>query len=251
MADGPTLSSARVLVVGASAGIGRAFARHAVALGARVCVAARRVDALEALCREAGGGHPVPVDVTDPDSCRRLIDEAVAHLGGLDLVVHTAGAGALGPIAEADPEVWRRVYDVNVVGPTLVCGAALPALATDGLMAFMSSEATGETRWGMSAYAASKAALDSTIRFWRHEHPERRFQRIVMGAAQPTDFADGWDLELVTACLDRWVRAGISMTMMETDDVGRQLAEVLGVVLAHPGIDVPDLRLAPRGEAAG
>ena len=76
-------------------------------------------------------------------------------------------------------------------------------------------------------------------------------ERIVMGPAQPTDFADGWDLELVTSCLDRWMRAGISMTMMETDDVGRQLAEVLGVVLAHPAIDVPDLRLAPRGEAAG
>ena len=39
------------------------------------------------------------------------------------------------------------------------------------------------------------------------------------------------------------------MTAMETDDVGRHLADVLGVVLAHPGIDVPDLRLAPRGEA--
>ena len=101
MAGGPTLSSARVLVVGASAGIGRAFARHAVALGGRVCVAARRIDALEALCREAGGGHPVTADVTDPDACRRLVDEAVAHMGGLDLVLHTAGAGALGPIAEA------------------------------------------------------------------------------------------------------------------------------------------------------
>jgi NAD(P)-dependent dehydrogenase (short-subunit alcohol dehydrogenase family) len=251
MADEPTLTSARVLVVGASAGIGQAFARHAVALGARVCVAARRREALDELCREAGGGHPVAADVTDPADCRRLVDEAVAHLGGLDLVLYTAGAGALGPIAEADPAVWRRVYDVNVVGPTLVCGAALPALAPDGLVAFMSSEATGETRWGMSAYAASKAALDTAIRFWRHEHPERRFQRIVMGATQPTDFAQGWDMTLVTTCLDHWTRAGIPMTMMETDDVGRQLAEVLGVVLAHPGIDVPDLRLAPRGETAG
>jgi NAD(P)-dependent dehydrogenase (short-subunit alcohol dehydrogenase family) len=251
MADEPTLTGARVLVVGASAGIGRAFARHAIAQGARVCAAARRREALDELCCEAGGGHAVAADVTDPDACRRLVDEAVGHLGALDLVLHTAGGGGLAPIAEADPDEWRRIYEVNVLGPTLVCGAALPALAPDGLIAFMSSEAaTAETRWGMSAYAASKAALDTAIRFWRHENPDRRFQRIVMGATQPTDIADSWDIDRVVTSLEHWKSAGISMAMMETDDVGRQLVEVLGAVLAHPGIDVPDIRLAPRGSAA-
>ena len=156
MADEPTLTSARVLVVGASAGIGRAFARHAVALGAQVCVAARRRDALDDLCRDAGGGHAVAADVTDADSCRRLVDEAVGHLGGLDLVLYTAGTGSLAPIAEADPAAWRHTFDVNVIGPTLVCAAALPVLAPDGLISFMSSEAAIETRRGMRRRPASR-----------------------------------------------------------------------------------------------
>jgi NAD(P)-dependent dehydrogenase (short-subunit alcohol dehydrogenase family) len=240
-----------VLVVGASAGIGRAFARHAVAQGADVCVSARRAEKLVELCREAGGGRPVVGDVTDPDDCRRVVGEAVEHLGGLDLVLYTAGAGTMAPIVEADPAAWRRDYEVNVIGPTLVCGAALPALGPHGLMSFISSEASSQTRWGLSSYTASKTALDATIRFWRAEHPERRFQRIVMGATIPTEFGDGFDRDHLTVALQRWAATGVPPTAMETDDVGRQLAEVLGVVLAHPGIDVPDLCLGARGEAWG
>lgn len=249
MADPPTLRSARVLVVGASAGIGRAFAHHAVAQGAQVCVAARRADNLAEACQAAGGGEPVPGDVTDPVDCRRLVDEAAAKMGGgLDLVLYSAGAGTLAPIIEADPAAWHRDYQVNVIGPTLVCAAALPLLSPDGLVAFLSSEGVTETRWGLSSYAASKSALDATIRAWRLEHPERRFQRIILGPTMPTDFGKGFEPTVLSTAMGRWIAGGLSMTAMDTDDVGRHLAEVLGVILAHPGIDVPDLRLEPRGE---
>lgn len=246
----PSLASARVLVVGASAGIGRAFARHALAQGADVCAAARRTEQLADLCRTAGAGHALTADVTQPEQCRRLVHEAAAEMGGgIDLVLYCAGAGTLAPIIDADPAVWQRSYQVNVIGPTLVCATALPLLSPDGLVAFLSSESVSETRWGLSSYAASKAALDATIRSWRVEHPERRFLRVIMGATMPTDFGNSFDMRVLTTAIDRWVAGGVSMTAMETDDVGRHLAEVLGVVLAHPGIDVPDLCLDPRGEA--
>lgn len=244
----PTLRGARVLVVGASSGIGRAVALHAVRAGARVCAAARRSAELDALCVEAGGGHAVTGDVTAAADCRRIVTESAAHLGGLDLVVYAAGAGTLAPLVDADPAAWQRDYAVNVIGPTLVCGAALPLLSAEGLVAFMSSEAVTETRWGLSSYAASKSALDTTIRAWRVEHPERRFQRIVMGATVGTDFANGFDPALLNAGLSRWMASGVSLTSMAVDDVGRHLAEVFAVLLAHPAIDVPDLCLDPRGE---
>ncbi|MGP0030475.1 MAG: SDR family oxidoreductase [Acidimicrobiales bacterium] len=249
MAEAPTLAQARILVVGASSGIGRALARTAIAQGADVSVAARRSDQLVELCRDAAGGHPVVGDVTDPDGCRRLVTEAAAHTGGLDLVVYAAGAGTMAPILAADPEAWRVDHAVNVLGPTLVCATALPLLSPDGLLTFVSSESASETRWGMSSYASSKAALDATIRAWRLEHPERRFQRIVMGATMPTDFGLDFDPDTLGTALERWVASGTSMTAMETDDVGRHLAEFLAVMLAHPAIDVPDVRLAPRGQA--
>ncbi len=250
MADTPTLTGARVLVVGASAGIGRAFARHAVAAGARVCVSSRRYERLVELCGEAGGGHPVAADLTDAAACARLVDEAVTHLGGLDLVMCSAGHGALAPLADTDAEGWRRAYDVNVVGPMLVSRAALPVLSPDGVICFLSSESAAELRWGLGAYAASKAALDTAVRQLRHEHPERRIQRVVMGATMPTEFGDGFDPAVLDAALARWAAAGVPMGVMETDEVGRHLVAALAVVLAHPGVDVPDLRLAPRGAAA-
>ncbi len=212
-------------------------------------MAARRVEKLVELCQEVGGGHPVGGDVTNPDDCSRLVHEAAERLGGLDLVVYAAGVGTLAPIAQADATAWRRDYEVNVIGPTLVCGAALPLLSADGLVAFISSEASAETRWGLSSYSASKSALDATIRFWRAEHPERRFQRIIMGATIPTEFGAGFGADVLDVAIPRWMSSGVAMTAMETDDVGRHLAEILAVILAHPAIDVPDLCLDPRGQA--
>jgi NAD(P)-dependent dehydrogenase (short-subunit alcohol dehydrogenase family) len=163
--------------------------------------------------------------------------------------LYSAGTARLAPLALADEEAWRVSYEVNVVGPAMVCQAALDHLAPDGMVAFLSSEAADETRWGMGTYAASKAALDTAVRHWRHEHPERRFQRIVMGATMPTDFGNNFtDADLLTVALQRWEQTGIAMTVMETTDVGLHLAELLAVVLAHPEIDVPDLVLDPRGQ---
>jgi NAD(P)-dependent dehydrogenase (short-subunit alcohol dehydrogenase family) len=249
MAEAPTLASVRILVVGASSGIGRAFSRHAIGQRGRVCVVGRRADKLRDLCTEAAGGHPVVGDVTDPDDCRRLVDDAAALLGGFDLVLYAAGAGTMAPIIDTDAEAWRFDHAVNVLGPTLVCGAALPHLAADGLVTFVSSESASETRWGMSSYASSKAALDATIRAWRMEHPERRFQQVVMGATIPTDFGNSFDSQLLGTAMERWVASGTSMAWMETEDVGRHLAELAAVFLAHPKIDVPTLRFAPRGQA--
>jgi NAD(P)-dependent dehydrogenase (short-subunit alcohol dehydrogenase family) len=250
MADAPMLTSARVLVVGASAGIGRALAGSAIAQGAQVCVAARRGDALESLCAEAGGGTPLAGDLTDPASCARIVAGAVVAMGGIDLLVHAAGTGTMQRIEQTDAETWSRIYAVNVIGPTVLTAAALPHLSADAVVAFLSSESAGEIRWGMGPYAASKAALDLTIRQWRAEHPERRFMRVVMGATMPTEFGNSFDGEVLTVAFDRWKAAGIDfMVAMETEDVGRHLAESFAVVLAHPSIDIPDLRFDTRGEA--
>ena len=240
--------SRSVLVVGASSGIGRAVAQHAMALGADVCVAARREASLIDLCVEAGGGTHVVGDVTDPGACRRIVDAAVEQLGGLDVVVYSAGGAVLGPIGDADARQWAADYAVNVIGATQITAAALPHLHPDGLVAFVSSETTSEPRWGMSSYIASKAALDASIRSWRLEHPERRFTRIVMGATMPTDFAVGFDHQILTTSLHRWRAAGISSTMMATDHVGRQLAGFLALLMTQPELDVPDITLAPRGD---
>ncbi|MCD9624109.1 SDR family oxidoreductase [Rhabdothermincola salaria] len=250
MAQSLSLDGVRVLVVGASSGIGRAYASCAHALGAEVCVSSRRADALQDLCDELGAGHVVAADVTEPGKAEEVVARAVALMGGLDVVLYSAGFATLRPLRETQVDDWTAAYQVNVVGPSMVAQAAVEVLSPEGIVSFISSESAGEVRWGLAPYASSKAALDTAIRYWRHEHPERRFQRVIMGATMPTGFGDlmGASEHLATA-LERWAAVGISGTVMHVDDVGRQLAEITALMLAHPEIDVPDIYLDPRGEA--
>jgi NADP-dependent 3-hydroxy acid dehydrogenase YdfG len=247
VSESTSLKGRRILVVGASAGIGEAFARSAARDGAEVCVSARRLDKLESLIAELGSGHAIAADVSSADACGTLVDTAVERLGGLDLVLYSAGTAVLAPLVSAGADAWRASYEVNVVGPALVAQAAVPHMSTEGMVAFISSEAVHEYRWGMGTYAASKAALDTAIKYWRNEHTDRRFCRIVMGATMPTDFGNNFvDPVLLNTALEQWMADGLTMTAMDTSDVGQHLAELMGVVLAHPEIDVPDLYLDAR-----
>src|SRR5437588_2855053 len=89
------LRGKNVLVVGASAGIGRAVARDAIRAGANVLATARRKEALAALVEEAGGGSFATVDLTVPDDCQRLARETATALGTVDLAVFAAGTARL------------------------------------------------------------------------------------------------------------------------------------------------------------
>ena len=109
------LADRRVLIVGASSGIGAAFALAAIGDGARVVIAARREDRLLELCEEAGGGTVVAGDATDATDARRICDRAAGELGNLDLVLYVPGIGPLNPLEHFDPDMWRRAFDVNVV----------------------------------------------------------------------------------------------------------------------------------------
>jgi NAD(P)-dependent dehydrogenase (short-subunit alcohol dehydrogenase family) len=239
-----SLDGTRMLVVGASAGIGRALARHAAADGATVAAVARRSEKLA----ELEGCTAIVADIRDADACRRVVEQAVEALGTIDLLVHAVGIGALTRIEHAEAGAWASMYAVNVIAPTLVTAAALPHLSPDAIVSFLSSASTLEPHWGMGLYTASKAALESTIRSWRLEHPDRRFQRVVMGTTVPTDFPAQFDPELLAVAFDRWERSGLSGGLMNADQVGRHLADTYAVLLTHPEIDVPDITYDGRGK---
>ncbi len=235
-----------MLVVGASSGIGAALARAVAAGGGQVAVSARRSDRLEELVAQMGTGYAVPGDATDPDDARRVADAAATALGGLDLMVYVAGFGVLQPLVETDPDTWTDVFRVNVVGANLAAAAALDHLGPDGIAAFVSSRTVDDANPMFATYSATKAALDQCIRVWRHEHPDRRFVRIVMGNTAPTEFADHMRPERLGEALEAWQGLGIPGGMMDVDDVGRALAEALAVALDHPGIDSSEIRFDAR-----
>jgi NADP-dependent 3-hydroxy acid dehydrogenase YdfG len=128
------LSGTVALVTGASSGIGEATARALAAHGAAVAVLARRKDRLEHLAEEieAHGGRALvlPTDVTDAGQAGAAVEQTVADLGRLDIVVNNAGQMLLGPIDEAPLDEWEHMVSLNLSGLLNVTHAAIPHLLT-------------------------------------------------------------------------------------------------------------------------
>ena len=122
-----TLDSTVALVTGASSGIGEATARALAAQGAKVALAARRKDRLDALAGEIGG-LAIEADITDREQAIAAVEQTVSELGRLDIVVNNAGVMLLGDIVDAPVEEWERMIDLNVKGLLYVAHAALPHL---------------------------------------------------------------------------------------------------------------------------
>lgn len=169
------LSGKRVILTGASGGIGRALAHGLVRAGARVVLASRNGDALEALVAElrVGGGEalPVPTDVTAPDQRERLVARAVAELGGLDALINNAGIGSWGHFSTSTEDINRRILEVNFFAPIELTRLAMPPL-TDGVQPCVVNVTSMCGRKGMPAwpeYSASKFALVGMSEAWRGE----------------------------------------------------------------------------------
>jgi NADP-dependent 3-hydroxy acid dehydrogenase YdfG len=127
------LRGRRVLVTGASAGIGAAVARSVVEAGARVALLARGKDRLADLAARLGpAATPVTCDITDGDAVAAAVDEAAHRLGGLDGVVNSAGLFGAGTLSDTDPAAWRAMFEVNVLGLLTVTRAAVPHLLRAG-----------------------------------------------------------------------------------------------------------------------
>ena len=208
-----------------------------------MAMVARRVDRLHEVAAAAGGGTVIAADVTRPDDCERVVAEAVAALGAVDLVLYAAGTAPLRRLSSMQPDEWQRTLQTNMLGFTQL----VQALVADGLgpapvVTALSSEIVGQPRHGMVAYAVSKAALEEVMRGWRLEHPEVRFCSVGVGATQPTDFGSEFDADELVPTLEEWIRRGLLPgDFMDTDELAALLADVLSSLVAHPGIGVEHL----------
>jgi short-subunit dehydrogenase len=159
------LRGLRILITGASGGIGQALAEQVAAAGAHLALAARSADKLTELAASlnARGGLavPLPADVADDDERRHLIEAAVSRLDGLDVLINNAGVGSWGHFAGSTEAILRQVMEVNFFAPAELTRLALPAL-TRGRQPAVVNIASMCGRRGMPAwseYSASKYAL--------------------------------------------------------------------------------------------
>lgn len=159
------IPGSRIVITGASQGIGRALALAAAERGARVLAAARSADQLRQLTETpiSGTGKIVTVqaDVTDPEGRRRMVEAAAQHFDGADVLVNNAGIGATGHFTEASPERLRKIMEVNFFGTAETTRAFLPLLkhGHDAAIVNISSIAGKRGIPARSEYSASKFAL--------------------------------------------------------------------------------------------
>ena len=163
------LAGRRIILTGASEGIGRALALALVAQGARVALAARDATRLEELARECRaqgvekGGETlvVPTDIANEVDCGWLVETTLQNFGGVDIVIHNAGITMWSRFdAVADLEIFERLMQVNYLAPVRLTSLALPHLKqSKGLLVAVASIAglTGVPE--RSGYAASKHAM--------------------------------------------------------------------------------------------
>jgi len=170
------LDGKTVIVMGVGRGLGGEIARCAARDGANVVIAARSEDTLVEIAQEIDpSGDRIAhqtADLTDPERCRALAQEAVDRFGGVDALVQVAALDSVfGGIESVTPDDWRRTYEVNVVGTAQMVQAVAPHLKKrgGGSIVLVGSQSSMLPLTPQVAYAASKGALQSAMRFMAKE----------------------------------------------------------------------------------
>jgi short-subunit dehydrogenase len=161
------LAGKRVLITGASQGIGEALAMEAAMRGCRVVAAARTaalLENLEAHVRQAVPGaiiHTVVGDVTSAADRRAMLEACQNNLGGLDILINNAGIGATGHFAETDFTNLRRIFEVNLFGAAELTRLCIPTLkqGVQPLIVNISSALGKRGYPARSYYSSSKFAV--------------------------------------------------------------------------------------------
>jgi len=156
------LSGRSVLVTGAGRGIGAEVSRRLAARGARVALLDLDAAAVESVAAECPGSIALVADVTDAAALGAAVDEAVARLGGLEVVLANAGIATVGMVRSIDPVAFERTIEINLLGVWRTVRACLPyVIERRGYILPTASLAAAAHSPGMAAYAASKAGVEA------------------------------------------------------------------------------------------
>ena len=188
-----------VVITGASAGIGRALAEVLAARGAKLALAARRIDRVEELTRARGGNHlAVAADVAKEEDCQQLIEQTIARFGRIDTLVCNAGYGFLCPVAQVPREKMEQIFATNLLGTTDCIRFAMPHMLKHevqagwrGQIMIVSSVVARRGLPFFGPYSATKAAQLSLGEAMRVElRPQRIAVTTVHPAGTDTEFGD-------------------------------------------------------------
>lgn len=239
------MTKKRVVVTGASSGIGAAAVRALRNTGWDVVAVARREDRLRELAEETGA-QTVTCDITDKASVDAMARTVLAG-GGVDALVNNAG-GAFGmdSVADGNPEDWTRMYNVNVLGTLYVTQAFLPSLRENGRgsILMLTSTAALAAYEGGAGYCAAKAGEEAMAQALRLEEAEHnvRVIEILPGMVKTEEFAVN---RLGDAAAAAKIYAGVKPLTAE------DVADVMAYALNAPHhVNLDQVVIRPVAQAA-
>jgi NADP-dependent 3-hydroxy acid dehydrogenase YdfG len=227
------------IVTGAGRGIGHAVATALAREGATVVLAARtrqQLASIAAAIRESGGAAlAIPTDVTQDAGVEAMVEQAIAELGRLDILVTAAGLASFGPVVGTKPGEWDGMLAVNLRAVMVTCRAVLPMMIRQrrGTIINIASVAAQRPIPGASVYTATKAGV---IGFSRVLAEELRGEGVRVGVLVPG--------AVDTPLWDTIPNSPDRSRMLRAEDVAR--AAVLMASLP-PGASLEELTLLPSG----
>lgn len=225
-----------VIITGASMGIGAATARVFAEAGAKLVLAARSADKLEAVAQSLPAQAEtkiVPTDMTDQTQVQALIDTAYTHFGRIDILINNAGQAAVGAVATINPALYRRIIELNLLGPLHAIQAVVPKMQAQGggVIINISSNVSKMAIPGIGAYASTKYALNGLSLTARNELGADNIRVVLFHPGQTaTDFGKN---ALRAENMGNW-RPGGNQPMPEPDSADDVARNILEAAISEP-----------------
>ena len=218
------LDHAKVLVTGGSSGIGRGIAELLVQRGAKVAISGRDEKRLQAAA-SAIGATALPGDVSIEADAARMVHQTIDALAGYNVLVNNAGIGAFAPLLELTADDMRRVWEVNVLGATLMARESARHFVANKYGSIINIGSTSGLRAGAgsSAYASTKFALRALSETWRAELRSHNVRVMLLNPSEVvTEFFGraGMNQDANPSKLAPREIAHAAVAMLEMDDRG-------------------------------
>ena len=238
-----------VAITGASSGIGAATALLLGGRGAAVVLGARRTERLSEIAeqiRQRGGRATVcSIDVTRREDLERLVGQAVAEFGRLDVLVSNAGVARIAPVADLDVDDWSAMIDVNLRGVLHGIVAALPVFRRQGHGHLVTTVSTSGLKIvpGQAVYAATKNAVRTLLEALRQESTD--------GVLRTTAISPGYvRTELTDYIQDPVAREQARQRMDELGIAPEAVARAIAFAIEQPDdVEIGELTIRPTIQA--
>jgi len=215
-----------IIITGASQGIGLETAKHLAHKGARVVLAARSKDVIDALAKTLPNAVAIPTDMRKPEDIEHLVQETLQLYGRVDVLVNNAGQGIYGSIETVDVDEYRSVMELNVYGVLIAMQTVIPHMRKQGggHIVNVSSMVSKMAIPGLGAYASTKYALNA-LTFTARKELEK--DHIVVSAVMPKMTATNFAKNSIGARPDWTGRAG----GMPEVDPPEKVAEAIAAII--------------------